>query len=81
VTLYEYTVWGATLAPGAPVTPVIDGFRVAIERRRARKRRAIAAHRSQTTGMIEDDPRGFRLTAADLARFDRPYESFFVGAS
>jgi LmbE family N-acetylglucosaminyl deacetylase len=80
VTLYEYTVWGSALSPNASVAPLIGGFRIRIARHRARKDRAIAAHRSQTTGLIDDDPRGFRLWAADLARFAKPYESFFVAA-
>ena len=46
----------------------------------ARKRRAIDAHRSQTTELISDDPNGFRLTGTDLARFALPYEFFFESA-
>jgi LmbE family N-acetylglucosaminyl deacetylase len=80
VALYEYSVWGAALPPAAPVDPPAGGFRFAVGGHRARKRRAIAAHRSQTTAMIDDDPRGFRLSAADLARFDGAYESFFEAA-
>jgi LmbE family N-acetylglucosaminyl deacetylase len=75
--LYEYTVWGSALPAATPVEPVNDGFRIRIEQRLTRKRRAIAAHRSQTTDLINDDPNGFRLTDSDLARFDLPYESFF----
>jgi hypothetical protein len=41
-----------------------------------KKRRAIAAHRSQTTDLIDDDPAGFLLTQIDLAHFDLPYEFF-----
>jgi LmbE family N-acetylglucosaminyl deacetylase len=78
--LYEYTVWGAALPPDTPVEPVRGGFRLQIERRLARKRRAIEAHRSQTTDLIDDDPDGFRLTPSDLARFDAPYEFFFESA-
>jgi len=74
--LFEYTVWGAALPPLAPVTPVTSGFRLFVGRERARKRRAVAAHASQTTGLIADDPTGFRLTGADLARFAGPFESF-----
>jgi LmbE family N-acetylglucosaminyl deacetylase len=75
--LYEYTIWGAALPADTPVEPAAGGFRLAIEPWLARKRRAIAAHRSQTTDLIDDDPEGFRLTASDLARFDAPYEFFF----
>jgi LmbE family N-acetylglucosaminyl deacetylase len=75
--LYEYSVWGSALPAATPVEPVNDGFRIRIEQRLTRKRRAIAAHRSQTTDLIKDDPTGFHLTDSDLARFDLPYESFF----
>ena len=42
----------------------------------ARKRSAVAAHRSQTTALIDDDPGGFRLSEADLARHLGGYEVF-----
>jgi len=77
VRLYEYTVWGAALPPMTAVEEPTDGFRIDIAALRAKKLRAIAAHRSQTTDLIKDDPEGFRLSAADLARFDLPYEFFF----
>jgi LmbE family N-acetylglucosaminyl deacetylase len=77
--LYEYTVWGAALPPETPVASA-SGFRLSIESWLFRKRRAIAAHRSQTTDLIKDDPRGFRLTPSDLARFNRPYETYFESA-
>ena len=40
------------------------------------KHAAIAAHVSQTTGLITDAPDGFVLTPALLAPFDRPYELY-----
>jgi LmbE family N-acetylglucosaminyl deacetylase len=78
VALYEYTVWGAALKSSALVTPVNYGFRLPISAHRTRKRRAIAAHESQVTGMIADDPAGFRLSKADLARFAGPFETFIA---
>jgi LmbE family N-acetylglucosaminyl deacetylase len=75
--LYEYTIWGAALPPAAPVEDADKGFRIHIEEVQTKKQRAIAAHRSQTTDLISDDPNGFRLTQDDLARFALPYESFF----
>ena len=48
-----------------------------IPRALEKKRRAIAAHRSQTTDLIDDDPDGFRFTPSGLARFDLQYEFFF----
>ena len=75
--LFEYVVWGHALPPETEVDPIRAGFRIRLDRAaRERKRRAIAAHRSQTTNLIDDDPRGFRLTESDLARFDCPYEVF-----
>ena len=41
-----------------------------------RKRHAIQAHRSQMTGLIDDDPHGFQLPPALLAQFDHPREIF-----
>jgi LmbE family N-acetylglucosaminyl deacetylase len=49
---------------------------VAVEAHLPAKRRAIAAHRSQISRMIDDDPDSFMLSAADLARFDQPYETY-----
>ena len=55
----------------------VSGFRIRIdEETLERKRRAIAAHRSQTTDLIDDDPAGFLFTQIDRAYFDRPYEFF-----
>jgi LmbE family N-acetylglucosaminyl deacetylase len=78
IALYEYSVWSAALKPSQPVTPV-SGFRINIDPHRVRKSRAIAAHRSQTTDMISDDPTGFRLTAAVLTRFAGSFETFIAG--
>jgi LmbE family N-acetylglucosaminyl deacetylase len=78
VRLFEYVVWGHTLPPSTEVDPIPSGFRIRIDPEcLEKKRRAIAAHRSQTTDLIDDDPDGFRLTQSDLARFDLQYEFFF----
>jgi hypothetical protein len=50
--------------------------RLSIKKELDRKRRAIAAHRSQLGLVVHDDPDGFGLGAKELARFDRPYEIF-----
>jgi LmbE family N-acetylglucosaminyl deacetylase len=78
VALYEYSVWGAALKSSTHVTPVTSGFRLRIGNHRARKRRAIAAHKSQITRMIADDPTGFCLSSTDLARFAGPFENFIA---
>jgi LmbE family N-acetylglucosaminyl deacetylase len=41
------------------------------------KRAAIAAHLTQTTRLIHDDPDGFRLTEAVIERFARPTETYW----
>jgi LmbE family N-acetylglucosaminyl deacetylase len=75
--LFEYVVWGQTLPPSTEVDP-IGGFRIQVDQQALEKKRcAIAAHRSQTTDLIDDDPHGFRFTQGGLARFDLPYEFFF----
>jgi LmbE family N-acetylglucosaminyl deacetylase len=40
------------------------------------KQQAIAAYRSQTTDLIDDDPEGFRLTPEMLLNFTRPWEVY-----
>ena len=77
VRLFEYVVWGHTLPPSTEVDPIRSGYRIRIDREaQEKKRRAIAAHRSQTTHLIDDDPAGFLFSQIDLAHFDRPYEFF-----
>lgn len=44
------------------------------------KRAAVAAHLSQTTDLIDDDPSGFRLTAATITRLTGPYERYWRSA-
>ena len=76
--VYEYSVWGSALPAETPIERVCDGFRIRMgSHALAKKRRAIAAHRSQTTDLIRDDPNGFRLTPDDLVRFEQPFEVFF----
>jgi LmbE family N-acetylglucosaminyl deacetylase len=79
IRLFEYVVWGHTLPPATEVDPIRSGFRIRIEREaQEKKRRAIAAHRSQTSALIDDDPGGFLFNQIDLAHFDQPYEFFFA---
>lgn len=83
--LFAYPVWGWAFAhpvPGFPLPPEPDlsgplrGLRLSVERHLPAKRRAVAAHRSQTTALIADDPGGFRLPPEALALFLRPFEMF-----
>jgi LmbE family N-acetylglucosaminyl deacetylase len=75
--LYAYPVWGWTLADETLLDePEPIGGQLDIGPYLVRKRRAIQAHRSQMTGLIEDDPVGFQLPPALLAQFDQPRETF-----
>lgn len=83
--LFAYPVWGWAFAhpiPGFPLPPEPDasetrrGVRLDVSRHLTAKRRAVAAHRSQTTAMIADDPSGFRLPPEALALAFRPFEAF-----
>ena len=78
--LLTYPVWGWTLPPDQ-VLPVMDivGARLDIAAHLARKRSAIAAHESQCSDLISDDPGGFRLADEMLANFQRPFEVFLQG--
>ncbi|MXP63037.1 PIG-L family deacetylase [Roseomonas sp. M0104] len=77
-----YPVWGHSLPAGAMLPGGAPrGARLDIAAQLPAKRRAVAAHRSQTTPLIDDDPEGFCLDAAMLARFDRPFEVFLEPAA
>ena len=78
VRVYEYPVWGWTLPPETEVGEVPDGLRLDVSRHRDAKKRAVAAHASQITDLIADDPQGFRLEPAMIARLCGPYERFVV---
>ena len=73
----SYAVWGWTLPPGRPLprTPV-RGWRLDVTGSLDAKRRAIACHRSQMTGMISDDPAGFTVPQTLLDLCTRPFETY-----
>jgi LmbE family N-acetylglucosaminyl deacetylase len=73
----SYPVWGWTLDGGCdlgPVTPT--GWRLDVRPLQARKRLALAAHASQMTDLIDDDPTGFRLTEDILATIMPAHETY-----
>lgn len=76
VRVYEYPVWGWTLPPETEVGPSPAGLRLDVSAYRETKARAVAAHESQTTNLIADDPEGFRLEPAMIDRLCGPYERF-----
>ncbi|MER2252324.1 PIG-L family deacetylase [Methylorubrum podarium] len=75
---YAYPVWGWTLPAEREVGPSPEGFRLAVEGERAAKRRAVEAHASQVSGLIEDDPSGFQLEPAMIDRLCGPHEWYIT---
>lgn len=75
----EYAVWTAERgsrddhpADGEARTWTLDISRVV-----DKKARAVAAHRSQHGGVIDDDPAGFTLSPTMLARCRQPTETYY----
>ncbi len=77
--LLEYPIWLWELGQDAdqPRPGEVQVIRLAIDSVVARKKAAIAAHRSQVTRLIDDDPTAFYLSPDLLAHFDVPHELFF----
>ncbi|KQP52711.1 GlcNAc-PI de-N-acetylase [Methylobacterium sp. Leaf399] len=78
VGLYAYPVWGWTLPADREVGAAPQGWRLDVSAHSAAKRRAILAHRSQTSDLIADDPSGFRLAPEMIDRFCGPFEIFIL---
>lgn len=79
--LLAYPVWGYALPPGRLLAQDgVRGFRLDVARHLAAKRAAILAHGSQTGGVIDDDPQGFRLEPGFVARFLTGVEVFLEDA-
>lgn len=74
----EYPVWSWTAPDTAPSEEHAAAWRLDIAPVAKQKALAIAAHRSQTTDLIADDPGGFRLRPDVLAHFQRPWELFLT---
>ncbi len=75
----EYAIWldelGAPEDRPAPGEAELIAFDIADAV--ARKRDAVAAHLSQTTGLIADDPSGFRLSPETIDRLTGPVEAYW----
>lgn len=73
----SYPVWGWTLACDVPLEDdAVAGWRLDIAADLELKTQALEAHCSQVTGLIDDDPTGFRLDAATQAKMLSDYETF-----
>ncbi|RYU80779.1 PIG-L deacetylase family protein [Hymenobacter persicinus] len=76
--LVEYVVWAWERAAAAdlPQPGEVHGWRLDITAVVGIKQQAIAAHRSQLSPVIDDDPTGFRLSETMLAHFAQPFEVY-----
>lgn len=74
----EYPIWVWELAKTGDLPHPEEGtiWQLDIQATLAQKTAAIAAHISQTTRLIDDDPEGFILTPTVLAHFIQPYEVY-----
>ena len=77
---YEYLVWAFERAAQSewPRQNEARAFRLDISDVLERKRAAIAAHQSQISDLIADDPTAFRLSPEVLAHFDKPFENWIA---
>ncbi len=75
---YPIWVWESTLPDDLPTAADGNWWRVDVSASLPQKRRAIAAHVSQTTPLIDDDPEGFTLSPEMINHFTQPYEYFLA---
>jgi LmbE family N-acetylglucosaminyl deacetylase len=74
-----YDVWLSIRGDFRDVPQPGEAMRSTVEldpRARVAKRRALFAHRSQTSDLIDDDPTGFRITEELAERWLGPHEHF-----
>ena len=75
--LWAYPIWGWHIEASAEIRqPPLMASRIDISPYRDRKLEAIAAHASQMTDLISDDPEGFRFDKNSLGPFLGQYEYF-----
>lgn len=76
--IIEYPIWLNHLAADkdAPLSNEVEAFRIDVSSVIDKKQRAIMAHRSQTSNLINDDPDGFRLGPEILVSFAVPFEVY-----
>ena len=78
--LWEYPIWGRFIEPRG-VGRGMSLRRFVTTAERERKRAAMAAHRSQMTGLIDDDPEGFVMSPLVQAHFLDTAELFIRGGT
>ncbi len=73
---YLIWLWERAAEEDLPQPTEVDVWKVDISPVKTQKQQAIAAHASQTTGLIDDDPEGFTLSPEVLAHFGSDEEIF-----
>lgn len=73
---YPLWLWERGAESDLPLPEEVNFYSIDIFSALPAKQRAIAAHRSQISNLIDDDPQGFQLSPAMLAHFDTPCEIF-----
>lgn len=74
--ILEYPIWDWDPEQRGNLPDSIVSWRLDIDSVRTMKQNAIAAYRSQTTNLIDDDPTAFRLTPEMLSNFAQPWELY-----
>jgi LmbE family N-acetylglucosaminyl deacetylase len=74
--LIAYPIWGPTLPAQTQLPAKPRGWRLPIDGVLPRKERAIRAHCSQISRLVENDPPVLVLTEETLNRFREPYEIY-----
>jgi LmbE family N-acetylglucosaminyl deacetylase len=75
----SYPVWGWTLAPHDEIPEMpVTGWRFPVSPFQQQRQAALAAHRSQVSSLITDDPTGFRLDPATLQKMWSDHEAFMA---
>lgn len=76
--ILEYPIWLWEIAESADAPRIgeVSARRLDISSVSEKKQRAIRAHASQTTDLIDDDPGGFRLTPEILENFAADFEVY-----
>ena len=79
IRVLEYFIWLWERAVKGELPEPKEGeiWSINIESETDKKTKAIAAHVSQTTNLIKDDPEGFTLSEHMLANFSGPAEFYF----
>ncbi|WAJ27997.1 PIG-L deacetylase family protein [Antarcticirhabdus aurantiaca] len=79
----EYAIWLDELGAPEDHPRAGEAERIAfdVSAAQAAKRAAVAAHLSQTSDLVPDDPHAFRLTGATIDRLTGPSETYWRSAS